>query len=131
MPGWILAAFDTRISTGPNAASASLAKRVDRRRVRQVEMAGHRLPALGPDGRGHLLAGLDAARPEHDRMARPGQRPRRLGADARRGARDRRWAGVRGGARSAASARRHRGRERGEPRTLMECTRCIPAGSTS
>ena len=69
--------------------------------------------------------------PEHDGMARPGQRPRRLGADARRRAGDRRGPalGVR------LEARHQRGvtvvGSAAKPRTLMECTRCMPAGSTS
>ena len=79
-------ALDTRISTGPNAASRLLGERSDRGGIGQVEVEGHRLAPLGPDGRGDLLADLDPARPEHDRMAGPGQRACRLGADARRGA---------------------------------------------
>ena len=71
------------------------------------------------------------ARPEHHGMARPGQRPRRLGTDARGGAGHRRRApfGV------GLEARHQRGvtvvGNAAKPRTLMECTRAIPAGSTS
>ena len=131
VPGRILAALDTRISTGPNAASASLANRVTEPRIRQVEVAGHRLSPLGPDGRSHLVAHLDAARPEHHGMARPGQRPRRLGADARGGAGHRRRPafGVRLEARHQRSVTEVG--SAAKPRTLMECTRRMPAGSTS
>ena len=74
---------------------------------------------------------LHAARPEHDGMARPGQRPRRLGADARGGAGHRRRPAFGVGL----EARHQRSvtvvGSAAKPRTLMECTRRMPAGSTS
>src|ERR1700728_259802 len=109
VPGRILAALDTRISTGPNAASASFASR-------------------GPPGRG----GRPPPLPPRPGWTQPPRRTPRRGApraprDGRRGPtpapprrrcpRRRRSppsAGVRGEARRAASTQRHGGRQRGE-----------------
>ena len=69
-------------------------------------------------------------------MPRPGQRPRRLGADARRGAGHRRSAGVGGEPGHVRLEARHQRSvtvvgSAAKPRTLMECTRTMPAASIS
>ena len=107
----------------PEGRLRLLGEAVHRGRIGQVEVAGHRLSPLGADGRRHLVADLDPARAEHDGVARPGQRPCRLGPDARGGAGHRRRPafGVR------LEARHQRGvtvvGSAAKPRTLMECTR--------
>ena len=114
VPGWILAALDTRISTGPNAASRLLGE--------------PRPPRPGRPGRGGRPPPLPPrpgwTRPPRRTPRRGAPRARRDGppgpapAPPRRRCPRRRpsppSAGVRGGARSAASAQRHRGRQRGE-----------------
>ena len=108
-----------------------LGEPVHRGGVGQVEMTGHRLSPFGADGRGDLVADLHPARPEHHGVPHPGQRPRRLGADARRGAGHRRRPALGMGL----EARHQRGvtvvGSAAKPRTLMEWTRAMPAGSMS
>ena len=130
-PGDVLGGVGHHDLDGTEGVHRRLGELLDRIGVGQVEVDGHRLAAVGPDGGGGVLALGHPPGPEGHRVALGGQGPGRGLADARRrpGHHGRAPFGV--GLEPGHQRRVTVVGRAARPRTLMEWTRSMPSGSTS
>ncbi len=97
----------------------------------QIQREGGRLTSAAANGVGHFVARLNSTGSEDDGVTGRGQCLGRGGADTRRGPGDHRRPATRVLLETCHQRRVTVVGNAASPRTLMECTRSRPAGSTS